>query len=1720
MECRAKKVISGILAAMVAFASLPCDLASAANQKQQGQYQEETNREVGEPAAEVLESEGEKEYLTELDSQDETFAVGRQASEWIEDSRQEEGKEEGQAPGVPRESGAGHSEAAYQQPLAAQGTVQGTCGDNVRYEINTDTGEAVVSGSGPMANYEEVTDSPFYPYGDFITSVKVAEGVTSIGALAFTFCFGIEKVYLPNTLESIGEYAFLGCQSLQGVVVPDRVANIGERALGWYCINGKEGDYESVKLTIIGASGSAAAAYAQENGKSFLAVDTLTHSCGENVTWSVDLANGVLEISGQGAMSDYSISAYGDEKPEYYPYREYITSVVVQPGVTGIGAEAFYYFHNLEQITFADSVTAIGEFAFYDCESLRDISLPDSLTAIGDCAFSGCCGLTAVTIPQKVEAPNLANFNWNWFLRCSRLERIEVAKGNASLSSYQGALLDQNQETLFAFPEGYKGESFVAPDTVRTVVPYAFSGGGAWKRSLVFEGDAPGGFDLSRQELEGLTIYYDSSKQGWDALASDLEGKGITTKDMLQLRELDTLTVEAPSGQLNMGEEMQLTAQISPYLATEFQWSSSDETVAVVSAQGKVIAVNPGAAEIRAVSADNKYQASVALTVTGEPFSMPAYDIKTLTEGLNYTSITTTTKQIVSETLHGVYFLEGKTLGFYSFVTNSYQVVETFDGCNDAYAANGNLYVLSNNTCYIYDLSTQSIRSRFGLGNYNMIAIGADAQGRIYISANSNYNVWKEEVLLFSEGGELLFGLPVGTRVQAFSGFDSSNGCFYMESDYDYYSWGYHHPGKGLTMGKAEGDKLRYIDTYYSFLESGMITRSMSCLLYLCQDYSMSHQTSAELVGGRYLVAAGVLHGSVYVYDSNSANGSEITNTIAIDRTAVEEGEEGGSSDYTSIGVRAVYNEANNSIVIYENNNTISEYSLDTGEKLASWGTQHRVFNMLKMGDSLLVVEKENDVYYMEALDWGVPAQIQIQTEAMQMQVGESQTLALESDKQYELFCQWSSSDSSIVSVSKKGKAAAWKAGTAVVTAKISDSLKAEAAITVAASDTVAPAENISQSKGEASQNYSANNYQVYGSVVRSYLTEGEGKGLTRVEYIPGKGVQVEDYSPQYKLLKSRTVPCELNEFGGFYSGKDANFLVFGQENKAESDDVEVLRVVKYSKGWERLGQCSIKGANTYIPFDAGSLRMAEAGTQLYIHTCHEMYLANDGFHHQANMTFVVNEGTMEVAQSYYGIMNIAQAGYVSHSFNQFVQSDSDYVFRVDHGDGSPRAISLTRCRVDGKITDVSYTLPFPIKGGSGDNRTGVSVGGFELSSDNCLIAGNSVNQDSNEDYDPQGKRNVFLTVTGKGLDVSNTIWLTDYKEGSDITVRTPCLVKVGQEQFLIMWEEYNSKLKKTKVKMAVVDAEGEKVSGVVETGLRLSDCVPVFTTDGLVKWYVTDGKSVNFCTVDPYNLSAVKGELEIQEVTDSPICTNHKWSNGVATKSPTCRRYGEKEYTCTICGQVKTEIVAKLPHKYKTSVTKATTAKDGSVIKQCTVCGIVQSRVKIPSAKSAALKTVSYTYNGKAKKPSVTVKDSSGKVIGSQNYTVTYKNNVKVGKATATIKLKGNYEGTFTKSFKICPKGTSISGKLKAKSKGLTVKWKKQAKYTTGYQVQCSTNKKFTKKTTVTKKVKKNSTTKLTVNKLKPKKKYYVRVRAYKTVKKKDYCSRWSKVKSVTTKK
>ncbi|MGN0522782.1 MAG: fibronectin type III domain-containing protein, partial [Eubacterium sp.] len=111
---------------------------------------------------------------------------------------------------------------------------------------------------------------------------------------------------------------------------------------------------------------------------------------------------------------------------------------------------------------------------------------------------------------------------------------------------------------------------------------------------------------------------------------------------------------------------------------------------------------------------------------------------------------------------------------------------------------------------------------------------------------------------------------------------------------------------------------------------------------------------------------------------------------------------------------------------------------------------------------------------------------------------------------------------------------------------------------------------------------------------------------------------------------------------------------------------------------------------------------------------------------------------------------------------------------------------------------------------------------------------------------------------------------------------------------------------------------------------------------------------------------------------------------------------------------------------------------------------------------------------------------------------------------------FKGKYSGTKTLYFYIKPKSTSISS-LTAGSKKFTVKWKKQATQTTGYQIQYSTSSKFSNAKTVT--ISKNSTTSKTISSLSAKKKYYVRVRTYKVVNGTKYYSSWSKAKYVTTK-
>lgn len=385
------------------------------------------------------------------------------------------------------------------------------------------------------------------------------------------------------------------------------------------------------------------------------------------------------------------------------------------------------------------------------------------------------------------------------------------------------------------------------------------------------------------------------------------------------------------------------------------------------------------------------------------------------------------------------------------------------------------------------------------------------------------------------------------------------------------------------------------------------------------------------------------------------------------------------------------------------------------------------------------------------------------------------------------------------------------------------------------------------------SDNLGANNYWTRADTVKSYLQKLENGNLQRVEAIDDQ-VVIEEYNPDYQLVSQKKIPYELSIFGGYFSGKEYQFLVFGQENDAEEDDREIMRVVKYDKEWNRLAVVSVCGANTTLPFRAGSLRMTEENGNLFIHTCHQMYTSGDGLRHQANMTYVLAEDRMEFNQSWYGVMNIGY-GYVSHSFNQFLIVEDGKLYRMDHGDAYPRSIVISKCN-QSAITDCSFESVWSIQGETGDNTTKVSVGGFEKVGNYLVVAGNSCTQESEEAWNADNKRNIFLTITNAdtlGTDgneseseeesqgnTTKTIWLTNYTGTDVVSVKTPYLVKASDELFYVMWEEENKDTKTTTVKIAGVDLQGNQVTDMASIYGRLSDCKPIYESDGTIKWYTS----------------------------------------------------------------------------------------------------------------------------------------------------------------------------------------------------------------------------------------------------------------------------------------
>ena len=984
---------------------------------------------------------------------------------------------------------------------------------------------------------------------------------------------------------------------------------------------------------------------------------------------------------------------------------------------------------------------------------------------------------------------------------------------------------------------------------------------------------------------------------------------------------------------------------------------------------------------------------------------------------------------------NGMYYYNNKVIYFYSVANNTFRKIYDYNDkgrnkdtviCVYADAEKGKFYIVwldssnRNKKYYYLDefdvksekfVSTKDISSLVGSNNLSHPeSIGVDSQNRYYLAVYDS-NQDKYIINLISADMKLLSSAVAGDAVYKFSGFDKTNGNFYFEGYTDWIYWGYSHDTQSLKCGNVKNNKIS-ISNYYVDI--------------LYQQYYTPHYDNAVMLTNGDFVWTSTMSGAVRVLDSAKFDIADKDSSLPLKLSVSRSGYEIDDRYADSIGTRTVYNAATGDYLMYVNDNTIAELDSE-GNKKSTFKTAYPVFAMYNYGDSVLVIEKDTDEnFYVENLKWAYPTKITLSKTSATIKVGESLSLKATSDSVLDISFTWSSNNNSVASVTKDGKVYGNKAGSATITVKSKNGITAACKVTVQNKANNPDSGEVKQN-GASSNNISANDYYTWSSVVKSNLTENSDKTLTRVEST-SKGVLVEKYSANGKTLISKsTIKNELPIYGGYFSGKNNNYIVFGQNNKGEKDSAEIVRIVKYSKSWSRVSDCKIYGSNTFEPFEAGSLRMIELDGKLYVYTCHTMYADSNKLNHQANMLFTVDESTMKTTDSMYEVSNL-QDGYVSHSFNQFIKTDGTYIYRVDHSESNNmimsgqyltvNGITLSRYNKNSSSTNVAVTIPLKFDIHSG-NYTGASIGGFEVGSGNCLIA-------YTKDISSSCKsRNAYISVTDEYFNKTNNVALTNYKSGTKVSCRTPQLVKINENLFLVMWEEYNSSTNKVTTKAKTVDSSANTVASAT-LSVRLSDCQPVMCSDGTVKWYVSDNSSPKLYSINPYDLTKRH---------------EHTYTS-VVTKRPTCTATGVRTYKCTTCGAKKTETIKKLAHSYKQYVTPATTSADGSITKKCTACGYSSSKSKIYKITSVSLSSTVFTYSGNNITPSVTVKNSkNNKLVKGKDYKVIYPtNSVNVGRYSVKIQFIGNYSGTVNKYFDIVPTVSSLTNT----TGGIKLSWNK----------------------------------------------------------------------------
>ena len=430
------------------------------------------------------------------------------------------------------------------------GVYEGSCGNNVKYSLDTSTGLLKITGTGAMEKNTFDTSVPWYSNRSYIKAVEISNGVTTIGDYAFYNCSNLVSITIPNSVTSIEKNVFWNCSNLTSVIIGS-----GVKSIGGFVFSSKPA--KVIWLTNTPPSGYVSASgivnyvansnYTEFNNKivyPFLssmfevdgiryvpvspsertcdAIDCVYNESAEKIKISETVTNkGIslkvkqvkpytcycntfikdVKLSFTGDLGDYAfngcsgISSATISNQGYIGEKAFCGSATKNPATFVINnkgvvlTSAFEGCTQLKTAELGENISSIGKRVFYGCTKLSDIIIPDAVTSIGTNAFENCSSLSFAKIGIGIRVIPSYTFGG-----CSSLKDVQIGKNVTSIGEY-------------AFNGCSTLPKIQMPQSVTSIANYVFKGCRRLKTVIMDNGDS----DLSLSSNGSSPLFADCS---------------------------------------------------------------------------------------------------------------------------------------------------------------------------------------------------------------------------------------------------------------------------------------------------------------------------------------------------------------------------------------------------------------------------------------------------------------------------------------------------------------------------------------------------------------------------------------------------------------------------------------------------------------------------------------------------------------------------------------------------------------------------------------------------------------------------------------------------------------------------------------------------------------------------------------------------------------------------------------------------------------------------------------------------------------------------------------------------------------------------------------------------------------------------------------------------------------------------------------------------------